>query len=301
MSPRLLRQIIAILLGAVVGWGLLASWQRQKRAADATSGIVLPALAPASTDTIRYIGPGDTVILARNGTAWTANGFAAAQPVVDAFFHATTDNTSRSELISESATSHERLGVDSTHAKHLVVTGGGKALLDLHFGGRGPDFEGFYVRQGRDPKVFLLRGTFANLTVQGIDDWRDKTLLAVAKDSVGHVDVTRGKTRYQVTRGSSTWSLGNGSADSTRVSQFLGNFTSLRATGFPRPEQMDSAKFAPAERVVELFNLGGTSIGRLELDSISWGWMVRKDGALYKLDQRMVDLITPLPDSLLRR
>jgi hypothetical protein len=301
MSTKLLRQIIGILLGAVVGWGLLASWQRQKRAADAKAGIILPALTPAATDTVRYIGPSDTIILARAGSQWTANGFPAGQPVIEAFFRAVTDSTARSELIAESATSHERLGVDSAHAKHLVVIGGGKPLLDLHFGGRGPDFEGFYVRQGTDPRVFLLRGTFANLTVQGIDDWRDKTLLTLVKDSVGHVDVTRGKVRYQLTRGSATWSLGNGIVDSTRASQYLGNFTALRATGFPRPEQVDSARFAPAERSVELFNLASQSLGKLELDSMSWGWMVRTNGgALYKLDQRMVDLTTPLPDSLLK-
>lgn len=302
MSTKLLRQIVGILLGVVVGWGLLASWQRQKRAADAKAGIMLPALTPATTDTIRYVGPSDTVILARSASGWLANGLPAGQPVVDAFFRAVNDSASRSELIAESAGSHERLGVDSAHAKRLVVIGGGKTLVDLYFGGRGPDFEGFYVRQASDPRVFLLRGTFANLTVQGIDDWRDKTLFAVAQDSVGHVEVVRGKTRYQVTRGGATWTLGNGPADSSKVSQLLGNFTTLRATGFPRPEQVDSAKFAPSERSVELFDLASQSLGKLELDSMSWGWMVRtKAGALYKLDQRMVDLITPMPDSLIKR
>jgi hypothetical protein len=302
MSPKLLRQIIAIMLGAIVGWGLLASWQRQRRQADSQSGILLPRLEPASTDTIRYTGAGDTVLLARNGTSWTVNGQPAGQPVVEAFFRAASDSATRSELIAESAASHERLGVDSAHARQLLVTGSGKTLLDLRFGGRGPDFEGFYARQGDDPRVFLLRGTFANLTVQGVDDWRDKTLTAIAKDSVGRVEVVRGRTKYQVTRGAASWALGNAIADSAKVSQYLGNFTALRATGFPRPEQADSATFAPAERSVELFSLGSKSLRRLELDSMSWGWMVRTEGgALYKLDQRMVDLITPVQDSLAKR
>ncbi len=302
MSPKLLRQIIAVMLGVIVGWGLLASWQRQRRQADSESGIVLPRLDPASTDTIRYSGGGDSVLLVRQGSRWTVNGQPAGQPVVEAFFRAASDSSTRSELIAESAASHERLGVDSARARHLRVSGGGKTLLDLHFGGRGPDFEGFYARQGDDPRVFLVRGTFANLTVQGIDDWRDKTLVAVPKDSVGHVEVVRGRTKYQLTRGAGTWSLGNAIADSARVSQYLGSFTALRATGFPRPEQADSAKFAPAERSVELFSLASRSLGRLALDSMSWGWAVRtEDGVLYKLDQRLVDLVTPLPDSLIGR
>jgi hypothetical protein len=34
---------------------------------------------------------------------------------------------------------------------------------------------------------------------------------------------------------------------------------------------------------------------------MSWGWTVRTAGGrLYKLDQRMVELLTPAPDSLLK-
>ena len=106
MSPKLLRQIIAILLGVIIGWGLLASWQRQRRQADSQHGIMLPALASSSTDTIRYAGSGDSVVLARGAAGWTANGKPAAQPVIEAFFRALADSSTRSELIAESAASH---------------------------------------------------------------------------------------------------------------------------------------------------------------------------------------------------
>lgn len=300
MSKSLLQRIFMILLLAVIGWGALALFKR--RSADQSVGIVLPPLTPAATDTIRYIGPDDTVIVVRDGTRWSANGFPAGEPVVQAFFRAVTDSSARSELIAESPASYDRLGVDSAHAKHLVVIGSGKPLLDLRFGGRGPDFEGFYVRQANDPKVYLLRGTFANLTVQPVDDWRDKAILAISRDSIGHLDIRRGRTRYQVTRGSGTWSLGKGTADSSKVARLLGGFTALKATGFPAQIQMDSASFAPAEREVQLEGLSGTPLAQVQLDSMSWGWMVRTgNGRLYKLDQKTVDLITPLPDSLLKR
>lgn len=300
MSPKLLRQIIGILFGAVVGWGLLASWQRQR--ADRNVGVVLPALDPATTDTIRYVGPGDTVVLARNGAGWTANGFPAAEPVVLTFFRAVTDSSARSGLIAESPASHERLGVDSARAKHLVVVGAGKPLLDLYFGGRGPDFEGFYVRQGDDPRVFLLHGTFANLTVQPVDDWRDKTIVAIVRDSIGHAEIRRGKVTYQVTRGAAGWTLGTAVGDSAKVTGFLGRFGSLKGTGFPTWEQADSSTFAPAERELRLFSAADAPVAELQFDSMAWGWTVRTStGVLYKLDQRIVDLITPSPDSLRKR
>ncbi len=299
MSPVLLRRLAAILIVALVVWAGLARLRRSQT--DRSIGVQLPALTPGATDTIRYAGPADTIVLARHEANWTVNGFPAARPVVTAFFRAVTDSSTRSELVAESAASHARLGVDSLKATHLTVRGGGATLLDLSFGSRGPDFDGFYVRQGEDPRVFLLRGTFANLTVQSLEEWRDKVMLAAAADSIGAVEVDRGRTHWRVERDGAGWRLaGAGAADSVKVRHYLTTFVSVPATGFPTAAQVDSAPFAPAERRVQLFGRGGAVLGRMDLDSMPWGWMVRTtDGpGRYKLDQRTVEQLTPESGSL---
>jgi uncharacterized protein DUF4340 len=294
MSSRMLLRIMLVLAVAIAAWGGLALLRRSS--GDVTVGLALPRVRPDSAESISYVGPQDTVRLQRAGKGWTVNGHPAAPKVVETFFRSFADTSMRSELVAQSAESHGRLGVDSAAGKHLTVQGGGKTLLDLWFGNRGPDFEGFYVRQAGDNRVFLLRGTFADLTVQPLEDWRDRQVLTLLPDSVSRVEVMRGKQSYTLTRSGTLWNLARGgAADSTKVVRWLGLFRELRATSFPNPAQADSAKFAPAERSVKLYGASGQPLASLALDSLPSTFVMRvnDEADLYTLDQRMTDLVAP--------
>lgn len=299
MSSKVLFRIALVLAIALAAWALLAVLGRS--ASDRPGTLSLPHLAADSVDGIAYVGNADTIRLARQAGGWTVNGHRAAPKVVEAFFRALADTATRSELVAQSAESHVRLGVDSTGGKRLTVTGAGKVLLDLWFGNRGPDFEGFYVRREGDARVFHLRGTFADLTVQPLDDWREKLALAIVPDSVGRIEVTRGKSGYGLARSGSVWSFTRGGpADSTRVARFLGQFTELKATGFPTAGQADSARFAPPERKVTLFNTAGQPLAVVALDSLPSLFVLRigDGGELYTVYQRVADQIAPEEGSL---
>ncbi|HWA58842.1 MAG TPA: DUF4340 domain-containing protein [Gemmatimonadales bacterium] len=299
MSPKVLQRIVLALAVAVLAWGGLAFLRRG--AVDRPERLVLPKVAADAAQSIAYVGPRDTIRLERQGAGWTVNGHPAAPRVVETFFRSLADTSVRADLVAQSVESHSRLGVDSAAGKHLTVSGGGKSLVDLWFGNRGPDFEGFYVRQAGDPRVFLLKGTFADLTVQPLEDWREKQVLALSTDSIARVEVTRGKQRYTLTRSGTAWSLAKGgAADSTRVTRWLALFRELRATSFPSPAQADSAKFAPAERTVTLYGSGGAPLASVALDSIASTFVMRvNDQAdLYTLDQRMTDLVAPAESTL---
>lgn len=299
MSSKVLLRIAMVLGIALAAWALLAVLRRS--ATDRPVTFALPHLVQDSVDTIEYLGPQDTIRLARQGGVWKVNGHPAASKVVETFFRALGDTTSRSDLVAQSAESHARLGVDSVAGKHLTATGEGKTLLDLWFGNRGPDFEGFYVRRAGDNQVFLFRGTFADLTVQPLEDWREKLALALATDSVARIEVTRGKSGYGLSRSGTAWTFARGgAADSTRVARFLNQFRELRATGFPAPGQADSARFAPAERKVTLLATSGQPLAVVALDSLPSVFVLRvgDTGELYTLDQRMADLVVPEEGSL---
>lgn len=301
MSSKVLFRIALVLGVALAAWAGLALLGRSST--DTPLGFGLPHLSPDSTESIEYVGPGDTVRLARQGTAWSVNGHPAATKAVEAFFRALADTSTRSELVAESAESHARLGVDSAAGKRLTVTGGGQTLLDLWFGGRGPDFEGFYVRRAGDNRVFLLRGTFADLSVQPVDDWREKQVLAVVTDSLTRIDVARGKAGYSLTRSPGGWTISPGGGavvDSARMSRYLAQLKEVRATGFPSPEQADSARFTPPERRLTLYGPAGRMLAELSLDSLSSTFVLRKGTGtdLYTLDQRMTELVVPAESTL---
>jgi hypothetical protein len=294
MSNKMLIRIALILLVAIAAWGGMALLRRGS--VDTPVGFTLPHVQADSAQDIAYVGPKDTLRLKREGPAWTVNGHRAAPRVVETFFRSMADTSLRSELVAQSAESHGRLGVDSVAGRHLTVTGGGKTLLDLWFGNRGPDFEGFYVRQAGDNRVFLLHGTFADLTVQPLEDWRDKQVLALAPENIGKVEVGRGKAGYTLSRSGKAWSFAKGGeADSTKVARWIAMFRELRATGFPNPAQVDSAKFSPPERTIKLYGVTGEPLASVMLDSIASTFVMRVNDQpdLYTLDQQMTNLVVP--------
>lgn len=294
MSSKVLLRIVAILVIALLAWGGLALMGRGST--DSTVSLTLPHLTADSVESIEYVGPQDTIRLAHQGAGWKVNGHAAAPRVIEAFFRAMSDSNARSEMVAQSAESHPRLGVDSVAGKHLVLKGGGKSLLDLWFGNRGPDFEGFYVRKAGEDPVFLLKGTFADLTVQPLEDWRDHLALSVGTDSITRVEVVRGKSAYSLTRAAGGWTFAKGgAADSSRVTRWLGQFKELRATSFPKPGQTDSASFTPAERKVTLYGSGPRPMAVVSLDSLPSTFIMKinEDAERFTLDQKVTDLVVP--------
>lgn len=299
MSSKVLLRIGAILGVALLAWGLLALLRRSST--DSTITFGLPHLTADSVESIEYLGPQDSIRLTRQGSTWTVNGHPAAPRVVEAFFRAMADSSARSEMVAQSAESHTRLGVDSVAGKHLIVKGGARTLLDVWFGNRGPDFEGFYVRRSGENPVFLIRGTFADLTVQPLDDWRDRLALAIGPDSVTRVEVIRGKSSWGLAKSASGWTFAKGgAADSARVVRWLAQFKELRATGFPKPGQADSASFTPAERKVTLYGSGTGPMAVVSLDSLPSTFILKVgDGAeRYTLDQKVTDLVVPAESTL---
>lgn len=302
MSSKVLLRIVAILGVALLAWALLALLRRGST--DSTVTFALPHLVADSVESIEYLGPQDTIRLARQGSSWTVNGHTAAPRVVEAFFKAMSDTNARSEMVAQSAESHTRLGVDSAAGKHLMVKGGGKTLLDVWFGNRGPDFEGFYVRRAGENPVYLMRGTFADLTVQPLEDWRERLALSIGSDSVTRVEVIRGKSSYGLTRSGAGWTFAKGgAADSARVTRWLAQFQELRATGFPKPGQTDSASFTPAERRVTLYGSGTQPMAVVSLDSLPSTFILKiGEGAeRYTLDSKVTDLVVPAESTLKRR
>jgi hypothetical protein len=301
MSPQVLKRIALLLAAALLVWGALAVYGRSRR--DETGGLTLGRLAAAEVSEIAFRRGTDSVRLVRQGGEWLVNGFPASTRGVTTFLTSLGDSTARSEMVAQSRGSHVRLGVDSSSGRRLTITVAGKPVVDLWIGNRGPDFEGFYVRPEGSDAVYLLQGTFAELTTQGVPEWREKEFVALGADSIGKVEVGRGRHRWSLIRGSGGWSIGGQVADSTKVARFLGQFAGLFASGFPGPAEMDSIDFDPPDRTLTLSAPGGRSLLALVFDSTHTGafWVRRvAGGPVYRLDQRIADRMTPAESTLKR-
>ncbi len=302
MSPTLLKRLAVVLAILIATWFLLRNVRQT--GADGAEALVLPALSPATVDQMVLVRALDSLDLVRSGTEWTVNGNPASQPAIGAFLAAATDSTFISELVAQSEASHQRMGVDSATGHRLTFRSGGATLLDLWQGNRGPELDGFYFRRVGDPKVYLVRGQFAELSGQPADEWRDRQLARITPATLGAVQVARGKATYQLSRTGKGWTLSGGrAADSTKVARYLALFGDLRAAGFPGATDLPGIRFDPAERTVTLTDTAGQTLLALRLDSTETGYwaQTRASPAVYRLETRVTESITPAESTLVAR
>jgi len=294
----MLRRIAAVLLLALVAWGALALWRRASR--DTAAGLTLPALPAQAVDGVTMTRGADTVALVRTGDAWLVNGQPADGRLVAEFLAASGDSTLGSELVSLSAVSHQRLGLDSASALRLTVATGGAAALDLLVGSRGPNFEGFYVRRPGDAAAYLLHGNFIEATTRGAGDWRDRRILAIAAGRIGSVSVRRGTERYSLTRSGPGWRVDGVAADSAGAARYVGGFADVRSSGFPDPSQLAAISFEAPELELVIRGMDGAELARLAFAPAEAGFWVRTAaGVVYRVDSATGNRLAPPRGALL--
>jgi len=302
MSPTTLKRLVLALAVLIAAWFLLRGMR--DTGADGRETLSLAALPPTAIDQIVLVRALDSLDMIRNGSEWSVNGNPASRTAIEAFLAAASDTSFASELVARSPASYQRLGVDSATGHRLTISGGGKVIVDLWQGERGPDLDGFYFRAAGESGVFLVRGRFAEMSGQPGDEWRDRQLARIPAASIGAVQVERGRESYRLSRSGAGWSLAGGKiADSTKVARFLALYADLRATGFPDAADLPAIRFDPAERIVTLRDTTGQPLLALRLDSAQVGFWAQAKGspAVYRLESRIVELMAPAESTLVAR
>lgn len=300
MSKVQLRRLVAVLATLVLAWLGLRALRRP--ASDHPATFRPEPIAPTAVTEIVFASGSDTVRLTRNGPGWLANGFPAAGHLVGELLSELADSSWSGELVASNRASYSRLGVDSAGARHLMVRAGGKPVIAYRIGKRGSDFASVYLLREGDANVYEVRGRLGEAADRKLEDWRDKRILALAADSIGAVEIRRGRSLLHATRGDSGWKLGSTPADSAAVADWLGKLASLSATGFGGPQAADSARRSTSHNSIAILNRTGQVLARLTLDSIASGFLVRRqdDSTLYRLDTWTAGQIMPA-DTLLKR
>jgi len=235
----------------------------------------IPVVSADSADTIIAAAGRETVTVVRTGPGrWTANGFGAAPGAITEFFSAFA-TAGAPELVAQSPTSFARLGVDSAGAHRIRVARGGKTLVDLFVSDHGPDYQSAFLRRPGDSAVYAVGGGFAAIGRRHLEDWRDRSIVAVAPDSVREIALERGAHRTVLTRRAHGWQFASGApADSGAVRALLEHWRSVTAAGFPTAAELDSTFRHRAIRRATLRSVTGV-LAALEFDSTSGSFWVR--------------------------
>jgi hypothetical protein len=297
MSGRQLARLAAVLGALVLLWAAAAlAGRRSARAAGGAERLL--GADTSKVDSVVLRGPSDTAVLVRgSGGGWTVNGQPAARDEITSLLRALAD-TSRFDLVAESETSHSRLGVSADSGRHLRVAGAHR--IDLIVGAKPGGFGGGYARQAGERAVYQLRGSLANLVIRPADDWRDKTVAALAADSIASIEVARGRERYELRREGNRWEFARGGiADSTRAADLVRALTHIRASGFATRARADSAQFSRPDRRLTVKGTRGT-LAALVFDSTTDGFLVRADsgGTVWRMEAWEADQITPAVKSM---
>jgi hypothetical protein len=300
VSSQFLKRLAGALGVLVVLWLGLSFFRQARR--DTSGSFELPKVDRNAVDAVVFARPTDTVTLAKAGAGWTVNGLPAGSTLVAQVFDAMVDTTARSELVAESASSHQRLGIDSAKARRISFRQGGKEVAALLVGSRGGSFESAYLRAPGENAVYQVKGRLIEYVDRTVDDWRDKRIVALEPDGVAGVEVQLGKKSYSLARAEKTWTVNGAAADSSAVASLLNQFKTLDAAGFATPAQADSANFAAPDRVIRLKGPADRTLALLRIDSTASGYWVRRDDnpTVFRIDSWIVNQLTPT-DSTLRK
>jgi len=291
---------LAISLGVVVVVWIGLSLLRRS-GTDQRAGFEATTFDRSTVTTVVIGPPEDSVVLTRVTGGWTVNGLPAASDLVERLLSDLTDSAATGDLVAESPSSHGRLGVDSAGAKRVTVRSGDRVLVQYLVGNGGATWGTVYLRRENDAKVYQVTSGLTEAVSRALDDWRDKRILALATDSIGAVESSRGGSRYGVERSDSGWTVGRAPADTAAVNRWLSQLGSLTASGFASAGQVDSADFDRPDRTLRIRDRAGREVAALAFDSIAGGFLVRRDGSatVFRIDSWTADRVVP-SDSTLR-
>jgi hypothetical protein len=291
MSTTQLKWVAVILAIAALGWFI--SERTSQRPDDRETGRVLPETVEG-VDQVVFASPGGTIVLARDGAAWTVNDLDISNEQLATLFTALSD-TMEYEVVARSAAVHGRMGVDDSGT--LVTFFRGNQQVDqVVFGKRGSDQNSVFVRREGEDAVYRYGGPMADLVDLRLDDWRNKIIVDAMPEMIGRIDVSRPDGRFALERQATGWVLAPDTpADTAAVTRLLRNFRPLRATGFATQPQIDSLDFGRSGRRLTLVDTAGDTLIALAVDSLASRYFVRshRSPTVFSLGPGQIERILP--------
>jgi len=196
MSARnLIRPAIALVVLLAL-WGAVTLGTKQ---GDVEQRFWVPTTAAKDVDTVIVAGAHDTIVLAcATADARQVNGHPADRRMVEDLLTSLADTVASGDPVAETPASYPQVGMDS--AKHVQAIARGTAVTDVIVGKAGQVYGTGYIRTSNEPQVYLVRSTLPSVASRPLDEWRDRRIGGVPKDSIARVEIQRGSKRYALTR-----------------------------------------------------------------------------------------------------
>jgi len=300
MSQKTLTRLLAALGIVVVLWAG-ATLLSRRGGSSAPTGEIAAFFEGVDSSTVTGVtiaNNGDTTELEPQGDTWEVNGFQADSGTVARFFQAIRD-TKVGSLAASNPANHARMGVSADSAGSLALEVGGSERT-LLLGKAGPRASTVYARLPDEDDVYLLDSSLRSSLTRGLDDWRNRRMLAIDTSKVSRIEVQRGDDDFTLVRGDSAWTFEDGAAtDSVKVQGILGQLGGgLVASRFV-PDDDPLAALPPGGSTTA-YSATGDVLAKVTIgggDGDRWA-MAQGDSVRYRLASFRIDLITPTEESV---
>jgi hypothetical protein len=302
VSARTLKRLVAALGAVAAVWLVvfLASNRSSDEAPEITGPIAafLEGVDSSNLTAARFVRGQDTVVLRSVAGAWLVNGFRSDSGAVSRFFQ-TIEDTEVESLAATNPSNHARMGVDADTAAAMEIEQNG-ATRRMLVGLEGPRTGTFYARLPDEDVVYLMDGGLRSYVFRGLDDWRNRRLLAIDTARVRRITVERDSESATVVRTDSTWTFADGDPANARTVQAILNELGGGLVASRFVAETDSIGRLPAGGSTTAYTDSGDQLAAVTVGSGSgdrWA-MAAGDSVRYRLPPFRVDLIVPRIETL---
>lgn len=236
----------------VVLIGLWYMQRQQQKSIIVSEPAATWSVDPARVTMLEITKPdGEVVELARRTGSWKLVRpleYPANEQVVTTTL-GLLENLELADVISTNPDNQSTYQVDSTGTR-IVARAGDEVLLSAIVGKNSPDYSHTYVRQTGANEVYRAVGVLTYNFNKPVNDWRDKTILALDQQSISRVTLEYPKEKATVVlaRADSIWTVQAGAgeaqtADSLSVANLLRTASTLKTASFASAAESDSLDF----------------------------------------------------------
>ncbi len=302
MSERTLKRLLGILGGAAALWLVVFLVTNRERGSEAAITGPIAEFIEGATDSaltaVRLSHPGASVELRRIDGSWVVNGFRSDSGAVARFFQ-TLGETEVGALAATNPSNHGRMGVAADSAATLELEAGGSTRR-LLVGVDGPRPGSIYARIPDEDAVYLLESGLRSYLYRGLDDWRNRRMLAIDTTQVRRITVERDADSFALVRTDSVWTFEDGSAtDPGQVRSLLNELGGgLVASRFAGPA--DSIGALPQGGITVAYSAAGDRLAAVTVGTGTGDrWATAAgDSVRYRIPPFRVDAIVPTRESL---
>ena len=249
-----------LILGVIIAALAVYLYQRNSDRTHYTLP-TLPSLTAADITQVRISGGGKTQALIRKDGRWVTDpqGFPADPKRVNEMLE-TLAGLHLTALVAESK-NDALYELDPDHTVTVKAWQGDQLRRDIDVGKAAPSFRHTFVKIAGDDRVFHAADNFRFRFESGLDDLRDKTVLAINRQELNEIQITKDQTSVTLTRtpapaetppagppapppAPAGWQGGDGRpADSAAVEMLLGDLVDLQCEAFI--DDRDKTGFGP--------------------------------------------------------